>query len=159
MAIRSQEGPLMEAIAAAQEAPGPLQAFHRWTQTEGASRQEQFAVWQLAELQRARIDRELSAASPSQVLETYQRALQDPHSPENNVALAFIETRYRDGWQGLQPASEAEILRAVKLTETIEAARLQRVPEPATRALDTLKAARKAAQYARDVHKLSPVQG
>ena len=155
--LRAVEPVLRDAIAQSEEPPDPLTALDQWARKEGHSRDFQLQTFALAELYRARFDRELATAQPSTVYAEYTRAiLGDPYTPESNALIRFVEQRHRAGWSGAAPASDGEAEAAARLSKFIAGARESRRPAKAVEALALLEAAKKKALYARDIHKITP---
>lgn len=160
VALHDAEQQVDAAIAEAQEAPGPLLALERWSGTRGQTRAEQLGVLQLAELQRARFDREYAAAPPSAVLHDYRRALADPYTPEHSTLIAFVEARIRSGWSWPTgtPKIEGEQEAVRNLSRLVRTTRDARIPDDALKAREAIKAARQLAERAKTLHKVRAVR-
>lgn len=159
LALQDSTAQVEAAIEAAQEAPGPLEAFTRWSGSRGMSRDEQFGALTLAELQRARFDREYAAAAPSVVLRDYRAALADPHAPERSTFVAYVDGRMRAGWNWPTEAakSDAEVKAVGDLQRVIATTREARIPTEAVKAREAIRQARRVVDLAKR-HKVRSVR-
>jgi hypothetical protein len=146
------------AIEASQEPLDALAAYHAWTGTLGATRQEQLGVLTLDELTTARHERTYEAATPRRVLADYLRAQRDPHSPTSAALIRHVERRQSAGWSwpvGTEH-NDLETQAALALSRAIQEARKARIPEAGIKAREAIAKAKRLRLEAERVHGLSP---
>jgi hypothetical protein len=145
-------------VAATEEAPDSLEAFSRWRGTRGHSSSDQLGVMTLAELQRARFDREYASAKPTAVLHDYRQALADPYSPANSAFIRFVERRNAVGWEWPAGTTDDDVRAVGDLSKAIAATKAARVPAAARAAQAALASAKATAERARTLHKVRAVR-
>jgi hypothetical protein len=117
---------LAEAKRVARRAPDPVSAF--LCRTGGSRKHIADELEQLievkAELKRMRLSAEFSTKPPSKVRDAYARAVAEG----DDVALAFFEDRYSEGWPGGPLDNEMEVGAALELRRLIDIEQHERIP-------------------------------
>ena len=157
--IVAETEPVVEALVQeSQEPPDPLASYALWRGRQGQSADEQIGILQLDELYRRRFRSEYAGTKPMIVLADYRRALTDPYAPENAARLRFIERTHALGFDWAPNADDANVAAVSQLGKLIADTRAARVPEKVRGARAAVQAAKRAADAARQLHRVEAIR-
>jgi len=148
--LRHVDPLIAEAEAEAEEAPGPVEAWHRHTGKAENSSAEYLQLHTLDELRRQRLSTELARLSPQELRRSYEAALRDPYDQANATFIKMFEADWKAGRINPQTGKPEDAVLLQELDRKVRETRAARVP-------DSVRKLKGAVAYARalstDAHK------